>query len=62
MINRCLKLMSKSNTVWVIYSLFSCHKCACWSHQILTFLTFHEINSIATNVPSVLFTRNMFGS
>ena len=60
MINRCLKLMSKLNTVWVVYSLFSCHKCALWSHPILT-LTFHEID-FATNVPSVLFTRNIFGS
>ena len=46
----------------MVYSLFSCHKCACGSHPILTFLTFHEID-FATNVPSVLlFTRNIFGS
>jgi len=45
----------------VVYSLFSCHKCACWSNPILTFLTFHEIE-FATNMPPVLFTRNIFGS
>jgi len=44
----------------VVYSLFSCHKCTCWSHPILTFLTFHVIE-FATNTPSVLFTRNIFG-
>jgi len=31
------------------------------SHPILTFLTFHEIY-FATNVPSVPFTRTIFGS
>ena len=25
-----------------------CHKCACWSHPILTFLTFHEIDLLPT--------------
>ena len=45
----------------MVHSLFSCHKCARWSHPILTFLTFHEID-FATNVHSVLFTRNIFGS
>jgi len=49
------------HTVWVVYSLFSCHKRARLSHPILTFLTFHEIN-FATNVPSVLFNRTIFGS
>jgi len=39
--------------------LFSCHKCARWSHPILTFLTVLEIE-FATNVPSVLFARNIF--
>ena len=43
----------------MVYSLFSCHKCTRWSHPILTFLTFHEIE-FATKVPSVLFTRNIF--
>ena len=60
MINRCLKLMSKKIQC-VIYSLFSCHKCTRWSHPILTFLTFHDID-FATNVPSVLFIRYIFGS
>ena len=41
--------------------MFSCHKCARWSNPILTFLTFHEID-FATNVPSVLFNRAIFGS
>ena len=45
----------------MVYSLFSCHKCTCWSHPILTFITFHEID-FATNVPALLFTRNIFGS
>ena len=35
--------------------------CARWSHPILAFITFHEID-FATNVPSVLFTRNSFES
>ena len=60
MINRCLKLVSKLNIVWVVYSLFICHKCTRWSHPILTFLTFHEID-FATNLPSVLFTRTILG-
>ena len=59
MINRCLKLVSKYNTVRVVYLLFTCHKCARWSHPILTFQTFHEIEFV-TNVPSVLFTRTVF--
>jgi len=41
--------------------LFNCHKCARWSHLVPTFLTFHEIG-FATTVPTVLFTRNYFGS
>ena len=45
----------------MVYSLFSCHKCAHWSHPILSFLTFHKID-LATNVPSVLFTQEIFGS
>jgi len=61
MLNMCLNLMSEQNTVWVVYSSFSCNKCAYWSHPILTFLTFHEID-FATNVHSVLFTRTIFGS
>jgi len=42
-------------------TLFNCHTCARWSHPVLTFLTFHE-NDFATIVPTVLFTRNCFGS
>ena len=61
MINRCLKLMSWSNTVWLVYCLFNCHKRARWSNPILTFLIFHEID-FATNTPSVIFTRNIFGN
>jgi len=60
MINRCLKRMSKYNRVWMVYSLFICHNCTRWSHLILAFLTFHEID-FATNVPSVLFTRTILG-
>ena len=59
MINRCLTLVSKYNSVWVVYSLYSCHKCTRWSHPILTFLTCYEMDC-ATNVPSVQFTRSIF--
>ena len=37
MISRCLKLVSKLNTVCVVYSFFSCHKYTRWSHPILIY-------------------------
>jgi len=53
--------LNKIQFGWLlVYALFSCHKCTRWSQPILTFLTFHEIE-FATNVPTVLFTRNIFG-
>ena len=57
MINSCLKLMSKYNTVWVVYSLFSCHKCTRWSHPILTFLTFHEIEFATKRAFSAIYQK-----
>ena len=36
-----------------------CHKCTCWSHPILTFLTFHEID-FATNAFNAI-NQNILG-
>jgi len=55
MIDRYLQLMS-NNTV--NGTLFNCHKCTRYLHLIPTF---HEID-FATILPTVLFTRNRFGS
>ena len=61
MVKNMNQKLNKIQFGWLlVYALFSCHKCTRWSQPILTFLTFHEIE-FATNVPTVLFTRNIFG-